>query len=612
MMKKLLALLLCLLLACAPALAESVKDETVYVLSDPTGKAGREIVSVWLSNPEALAALPDESSLTAIENLKGSEAFRDGVWQAGGKDIYYRGEGSEALPVEMTARYFLDGEEIAPGALLGKSGRVTIRYAFSAVCRYDMAVSGETRAVALPFAAVCGALLDGDVFANVEAENAKIINDGDRILVVGLALPGVAEDVALDGLELPDHIEISADVNGFTLPYAAAMATSEIFARLDPERLNDAEGLKDAVSQLTNGMAQLLDGGSRLQEGLASLNGGVSALSEGVSALSGGLDTLTANNDTLTGGSVQVFESLLSLANAQLAAAGAGTPALTMENYDAVLTGLLESLSESAVTAAARGQVEQAVLLQRETVRAAVAQAVEPAVREQVEAAVRENVLGQVLAQLDMTAEAYRAARESDALDASRVQQIEETADRQMQSEAVQALIAQQLAAQMQSEAVQTLIDGKTEEQLAVLIDENLRSEPVQAQISAALAQAEALKALHAQLASYAAFHNGLLTYTQGAAEAAAGAARLKESIPALQSGASQLWDGAQALLTGLTAFDDEGIEPLAGLVENDLSALTARVRAMIEAAQAYETYSGLPDGASGRVRFIWRLDSDM
>ena len=54
-MKKLMAILLSLTLACAavlPALAEGKKDETVYVLANPDGSARRVIVSDYLSNPD--------------------------------------------------------------------------------------------------------------------------------------------------------------------------------------------------------------------------------------------------------------------------------------------------------------------------------------------------------------------------------------------------------------------------------------------------------------------------------------------------------------------------------------------------------------------------------
>ena len=59
-MKKLMAILLSLTLACAavlPALAEGKKDETVYVLANPDGSARRVIVSDYLKRSKTSRAM---------------------------------------------------------------------------------------------------------------------------------------------------------------------------------------------------------------------------------------------------------------------------------------------------------------------------------------------------------------------------------------------------------------------------------------------------------------------------------------------------------------------------------------------------------------------------
>ena len=44
--------------------------------------------------------------------------------------------------------------------------------------------------------ALTGALLDTSHFSNVTVSNGKLINDGDRIAVMGMAFPGLQEDLA--------------------------------------------------------------------------------------------------------------------------------------------------------------------------------------------------------------------------------------------------------------------------------------------------------------------------------------------------------------------------------------------------------------------------------
>ena len=118
---------------CIPAYAaDADKEEVVYVRTDAAGSVTDLTVSDHLLNREGLDTLEDVSSLTGIENVKGEETFTQGAdgaltWEADGRDIYYQGTSTQELPFDVKLTYYLDGEEIAPEDLIGKSGRVTIR-----------------------------------------------------------------------------------------------------------------------------------------------------------------------------------------------------------------------------------------------------------------------------------------------------------------------------------------------------------------------------------------------------------------------------------------------------------------------------------------------------
>ena len=609
-MKRLCAVLLSLALCCAlacPALGETDKDETVYILADAQGAARKIIVSDWLKNPQGADTLPDVSTLENIENVKGLETFENGLWNAAGKDIYYQGESQAQLPLEMRVSYALDGQEIAPEALAGKSGRVTIRF--------DFTVSQKQAGVSVPFAVVTAALLENDVFTDVQVTNGQLVNDGERTLVVGAALPGLQSSLGLteDQLALPEYVEISAQAEGFALPVTAALASCEPFALLPVERLDSVEDLKQAAKKLDDGMARLIDGGTQLYDGLATLETKSGELAQGVSQLNDGLAQLTAQNDTLNSACDQVFAALLAAANEQLAAASPDAPALTQENYAAVLDQLIAALSPEGVAAAARQQVEQAVRQQEDTIRQAVEAAVREQAAAQVRQAVEEGVREKALAALDTTPEAYAAALEAGKIPQEQ-QQLAAALEQQMASDAVQALIQQQTDAQMQSQEAVQAVAQNVEAQVQALVEQQMQSDAVQAQVQAAEAQyqsaLESLTALRAQLESFQAFHDGLAAYTQGAASAAAGAAQINEAMPALTQGVSQLRFGAMQLKTGLTVLNASGIQRITGLAGDDLDDLVARVRAIVAAAQDYQSFSGVAPSAQGAVRFIWRTDA--
>ena len=629
-MKKLMAILLSLTLACAavlPALAEGKKDETVYVLANPDGSARRVIVSDYLSNPDGADTIADVSNLEKIQNVKGDEAFADDVWQAKGNEIYYQGDSSEALPVELKISATLDGTEIAPADLAGRSGHVTLRFDYAVSASYTK----DAETVAMPFAVITGALLDNEVFANVSVKNGQAVNDGDRTVAVGLCVPGLTTGLKLesDKVELPEYLEISADVKNFSLPVTVTLATNEAFAALDAGKLQDADALKEAADKLTDAMTQLLDGSNQLYNGLndlkdgtTNLNNGINQLADGTDSLAAGADTLstglttlTANNETLVGGARQVFETLLAQANAALIQAGVDAT-LTVENYADVLGKLVEAVSEEGVTAQARAQVE--------AVRSEVTKAVRPQVEAQVTEAVKENVMAQILATQNLTMEKYEAAQKAGLVTDAQRQQLEGALNQQMQTAQVQQVIAQQTEAQMTSDTVADLIEQNTEEQIGLLVDQNMQSETVQAQIAAVCEQGAPLVTLKAQLDSYNTFYTGLIAYTNGASDAASGAAQLKAGADTLQSGAAQLKDampaltdgvnklvdGAKALADGLITFDADGVSKLTSAINEDLDPLLARAQLLIEAAQSYNNYSGLAEGMDGAVRFIYRTDA--
>lgn len=357
------------------ASADISKDETVYVLAGADGSAKKIIVSDWLKNSLGSNSLSDKSELTDIENVKGDESYSvnggEMIWNAEGGDIYYQGSTEKDLPVDMSVTYTLDGEPISANDLVGKSGRVTIRFDYKNKQYETVEIDGKQEKIYVPFAMLNCVILDDDVFTNVAVQNGKLINDGGRTVVIGMAFPGLKENLAIseDKLKIPDYVEISADAKDFKLGNTVTVATNGLFNSLDTDKFTSITKLSDSVKQLPSAMAQLLDGSSQLYGGLSelleksgdlaagidqlangsdnlksgaeSLDSGAEELQAGAEQLSEGLNTLTASNDVLNGGAKQVFDTLLASANSQLAAAGLEVPTLTVENYGQILDGVI-------------------------------------------------------------------------------------------------------------------------------------------------------------------------------------------------------------------------------------------------------------------------------
>lgn len=653
----------------ASAEAETSKDETVYVLAGADGTVQKIIVSDWIKNAMAADSLEDKTELSDIENIKGDESFTLGgdnscVWDAQGNDIYYQGNIEKELPVQMSVCYTLDGQAIAPEALAGQSGHVTIRFDYQNMQYEEVLLDGKTEKIYVPFTMLTGMLLDTEVFRNVTISNGKLINDGDRIAVVGIAFPGLQEDLAIskEKLDIPDYVEISADVENFEMGMTMTLATTELFGAIDSDKL-DLHELSGAMTELTDAMDQLMDGSSQLYDGLCtlleksgdlvsginklaegaaqlkagaeSLDSGAAQLQAGATQLSSGLNTLNANSSSLNGGARQVFSSLLSMANTQLSEAGLSVPALTIDNYASVLDGVIASLDDTAVYQAALEQVTATVNANRgmieEKVTEAVQAQVEAEVSAQVTAAVQETVTqavheneaqfrAAVIQQaLGMTVEEYKAAIEAglvtqeqqDAVNAAVEAAMQAEIDARMQREEIQAQInavtQQTVGEQMQSDEIQALIASNTELQVQQAISEAMSSDAVQAQLSAAAEGAKSVIALKSSLDSYNAFYLGLITYTSGVSSAAAGANELKTGADALKAGTSELSAGAAELLQGIQTMKDSApalVDGITQLRDGSMELSDGLKQFNEEGIQKLiEAVDGDLDGLSNRIR---------
>ena len=356
--------------------SDAGKVETVYVTADANGAVNDVIVSEWLKNATASSEISDTTELKDIVNVKGPETFKDNgngslTWDAEGSDIYYQGTTDKQLPVTMKITYTLDGKEISPEELAGKSGRVTIRFEYENNAKQTVNVDGKDIEVYTPFAMVSGMMLDSDKFTNVEISNGKVISDGGNYVVMGVALPGLKESLDIsdekwDELEDADDIkeklsnsfEITADTTDFELGMTITMASSDILSdfgltditgsdkiedlKSDMSELNDGSNqLVDGAKALKDGTVELKDGTEKLYDGAGKLHDGTGKLVDGAGALADGTDKLYKGTGTLkdgTGSLVSGTDQLSSGVNAYLNGASQlkdGSAALAQGTKDA-------------------------------------------------------------------------------------------------------------------------------------------------------------------------------------------------------------------------------------------------------------------------------------
>lgn len=697
------------------------KEETVYVIADASGTTQEVIVSDHLINGENKEVLEDVSSLSDIVNVKGDETYtqKDGklLWQADGEDIFYQGTSEKQTPITEKITYYLDGKEMTPEEIAGKSGRVTIHIAYT-----NHEKVGE---VYVPFAAISGMVLD-ESFSNIEVTNAKIKTDGSRSVVMGYALPGLKESLQIEedsDTNIPDYMEISADVKEFELDTIMTMvvnATNYIGTEdeLDLSEMEDVIGeLESAADQLEEGSGELAegvttlknslgefsegvqklqtgikdytDGASSLNTGIGSLQTGINQLADSAPSLVSGVSALKDGSDQAVSGAGQLivgFEGngtaenpgLVSGANSVAAGAsevasgaanlaeGAGSLATgatelctgvdelvaTMSNMGATLDAGKVEAEQGFVTASgmdvatATSVVEGFKVVKEELLNAIVSESTLPGSIAGTYAVIVSNYpqLAGIMQSYGVTnistveeAKAAIAVIDTISLSLSNgmgkvdgaKEAIDKVAGQISATDTGDLSKLQQGAASLKDGAV-ALSDGANALSSgagAVSTGAATVSGGVQQVYEGTKSLYVGMQSLQGGLttlnSSTGTLGNGITQLQSGANQLSEGSSKLTanngtlvDGIGALMigtnsivAGVDELNEGSHELADGMIQFNEEGIGKIVNTYDGDVKVLTERLQEVLDAGEAYETYTQVAENVNGSVKFIYKTE---
>lgn len=287
------------------------KEETVYVNADATGTIDEVTVSNWLKNSGSVSgSLTDASTLKDIKNVKGDETFKASgdtlTWNTDGEDIYYQGTTDQDLPVSVKFTYYLDGKEIKPADLKGKSGHLKIQVDYTNKEKKTVSVDGKQEEVYTPFVMMTGMILPNETFSNVTIDNGKVISDGSKNIVVGFGMPGMKESLNLDeskteDLTIPESLCVEADVTDFTMSSTFTVALTDLLDDIDFDNIVDVDSLKSSLDELEDAALQLVSGSDTLADGAGTLADGVNSYTEGADTLNDAIQKYLGSNGELNG-----------------------------------------------------------------------------------------------------------------------------------------------------------------------------------------------------------------------------------------------------------------------------------------------------------------------
>ncbi|MFQ9500056.1 MAG: MMPL family transporter [Faecalibacterium sp.] len=267
------------------AAASAAKEEVIYANLTASG-AVTGVYAVNSFSVQAGDTVADHGSYTAVRNMTTSDAVEQSgdtvtVHVAEDGKLYYEGtmDAATALPWVVKLTYTLDGAEISPDELGGKSGALSIRLQVSRNPDCTGSFFDD-------YALQVTMSLDTGLARNISAPGATVANVGSKKQLSYILLPGADSDVT-----------VTADVTDFAMDAVS----------LNGVRLNLNLDLGDM--DLTGMLEQL-------QSGSVQLDDGANALADGIAQVQAGIDTLNGNSGALTGGSARVRAALTQMQTA--------------------------------------------------------------------------------------------------------------------------------------------------------------------------------------------------------------------------------------------------------------------------------------------------------
>lgn len=253
--------------------AESViKNETVYVNIDNTGKVKEIQVTDWLHTDKPEVYIDDLSDLKNIENIKtDNNPVIDGdsvKWNMPDTDLYYSGTIDKKLPVDISLKYSIDGKELTPKQIAGKDGKLKIDIEMKNNAYKTVKINGTEQKIFLPVMVVGGMILSESNFSGIDVENGRAIGDGTKEIVAFYGMPGLSESLGIgdlgitdiEGLVIGSKASVTADVKDFELGniYFAVLPIASLNIDLSSgDSVNDLKSVLGALSQIQASLSSL-------------------------------------------------------------------------------------------------------------------------------------------------------------------------------------------------------------------------------------------------------------------------------------------------------------------------------------------------------------------
>lgn len=625
--------------------SNSIKDkiETTYISMNSEGSIKETVVTEKLSNIGKSETLKDYSNLKDIENTSGNEKFtkkgNNLSWKANGESIKYKGKTSDNLPINVKISYYLNCEKVSPKQIAGKSGNVSIRFDYS--INKSHFINGQH--IKHPYTVASGLYLNNDNFSDVSVSSGKVIDDGSKTIVMGIAFPEMNENlnISRSELDIPGSVVINAHTENFNIDGTYTIAMSGI---MNDENVNlsdikgKAEKIESALTSLGSaankidiGTKELNKGTEKLKNGTEKLKAGGSDAINGAENLNRGLKALSANSESLRNGASQVENKVFNNATKEIQnQLGDKNIVLSPSNYAKVIA----NISDGAIIKAEsefRNSLANSGISDRDVQNTIFSLAYNKMMADGKSEPSIEDIKNYINLAANTAKSANITAKYINDYSNAAINFLKNagyTNEQLAEEKGKQLIILTSIEMGLTNGSIDK---DELESQLNNAMDLLKAAKEYEIASQGASDNAKKLftlavgkeapkklKELKEELDSLEMFIAGIKQYTVGVDAASAGSDKLlkgleqlNDGIVQLDNGAGGLASGADKLSDGMSRLNKEGIKKFVGVMsKSDLNNVAKRLDTVSEASKNEIFLGGKPESMTGESRIIFKSEA--
>ena len=151
--------------------------------------------------------------------------------------------------------------------IVGKKGKVKITITYKNNETHNVNINGTTEKMYTPFIVITGTTLDTKTNKNIKLTQGKVVEKGEKTILLGVAFPGLKESLKTNEIDIPNKVEISMETEKFELENMITYITPRVLEENESKIADKLNELYSSMNDMKSASEKLEKGANTLQEG---------------------------------------------------------------------------------------------------------------------------------------------------------------------------------------------------------------------------------------------------------------------------------------------------------------------------------------------------------